>query len=392
MKLKITMVEGTPQADDSDIRIVDTGRVTIGRGDECTWSLPDPDRALSKKHCEVMFQGTVFVLKDTSTNGVFMNDADEPVGRGKTVVLKNGDTFRAADFVFRADLVGDEVNPFAAPETPSAPATSADRSGRGERVFVDPGSPLESKTFGGNEKDPFDAFAGSFDESDDGSGGDGDVLSRATSGGWSGSDGDADFGGGWNDDWSAADGGEGFDSGSQDGFFGASGPEGGGFDAFSAPEPAGADDWSDPVAPLESPMDPGLAPTEPAWGGGDPGSPASGAGDPDARSAALAAVLVEALLTAGRHHEAIAGRLGIGFGKDQMDLPAVSGESLVAHLLKLPDDQGIAMARGLGRAIVSQAETIAQSLEAGGGRPGDGESGASVAADPFAADPFSQDD
>ncbi|WP_366657416.1 FHA domain-containing protein [Fodinicurvata sp. EGI_FJ10296] len=372
MKLKITMIEGTPQADDGTIRVVDTGRVTIGRGDDCSWSLPDPDRALSKHHCEVLFQGTVFVLKDTSTNGVFMNDGAEPLGRGKSAVLKNGDTFRAADFVFRADLIGDEIDPFATPEPIAAPAGVA-RPARGDRSFVDPGSPLDSNAFSSNAADPFDAFAGSLDD-----GGDDGFLTNAKTDGWAAGADDttSEFASGWGDDWSTDSTGDEFASGSDGGFFDKSGPDGGGFDAFSASDPIGSETGSVPFGP--GPELAGDSGGDAPWGGGAVDQDMGAAG----RSSALAAILIDALLMTGRHHEAIAGRLGVRLGAEGGDLPAVSGESLVAHLLQLPGDEGTAMARGLGRAVVAQAEAIAQTLEAGG------TSGAADGGDPFGDDPF----
>ena len=133
MRLRIIRTSGNGAARE---RIIGRETLVIGRGDDCDWVLPDPERTLSKQHCEVAFQGAVYVLRDTSTNGVFLNGSAEPVGRGKAVVLKHGDTFRAAAFGFRVEVLAPDAAPAA---------------------FVDPGSAIDGAT--GPAQDAFDAFA-----------------------------------------------------------------------------------------------------------------------------------------------------------------------------------------------------------------------------------------
>lgn len=79
-------------------RTVDAGRLTIGRGPENDWVLPDPERIISKQHCLIEANDGVYSLTDTSSNGVFVNSSDKPVGRGNMVVLKDGDNFRISHF------------------------------------------------------------------------------------------------------------------------------------------------------------------------------------------------------------------------------------------------------------------------------------------------------
>ncbi len=57
---------------------------TIGRGSTCDWSLPDPQRHISSRHCEIKFRDGAYWLTDTSTNGTFVNDtAERPPGRAQ---------------------------------------------------------------------------------------------------------------------------------------------------------------------------------------------------------------------------------------------------------------------------------------------------------------------
>ena len=52
---------------------------TIGRAPDNDWVLPDPKRVVSGHHCEIEYRNGAYWIKDTSTNGVFVNDAEDPV-------------------------------------------------------------------------------------------------------------------------------------------------------------------------------------------------------------------------------------------------------------------------------------------------------------------------
>ncbi|MGG5812349.1 FHA domain-containing protein, partial [Falsiroseomonas sp. CW058] len=70
------------------------GEISLGRGAECDWQLADPDRVLSKRHCVVEFFGGGWQLRDTSTNGTFVNHGAAPVGRDQVRPLLDGDRLR----------------------------------------------------------------------------------------------------------------------------------------------------------------------------------------------------------------------------------------------------------------------------------------------------------
>lgn len=71
---------------------------TIGRSLESDWSLPDGQRFLSSRHASIDFRSGSYYIVDTSKNGVFINDADEPVGRGKPQRLFPGDRIRIGEY------------------------------------------------------------------------------------------------------------------------------------------------------------------------------------------------------------------------------------------------------------------------------------------------------
>jgi predicted component of type VI protein secretion system len=97
-------------SDHEDILEEDCTRVfgedggTIGRSLESDWILPDPQRYLSGKHATIDFQSGAFYLADVSTNGVYMNDEEEPLGKGNPRRLFSGDRIRMGDFSFIVGL------------------------------------------------------------------------------------------------------------------------------------------------------------------------------------------------------------------------------------------------------------------------------------------------
>jgi predicted component of type VI protein secretion system len=100
------------------VREFDAEGGTIGRSLDNDWILPDPDHYISGKHATVDFQSGAYYLADISTNGVYINDADEPLGRGNPRRLFDGDRIRMGDFKFVVTL--DEGQDLAMPPDPPA--------------------------------------------------------------------------------------------------------------------------------------------------------------------------------------------------------------------------------------------------------------------------------
>lgn len=109
MKLRLTLLRCPPEQGADKSRELATGRLTIGRGPDNDWVLQDQERVLSKNHCMVEFKGGVYLVIDSSTNGVFLNDGGEPVGRGNTAMLHDGDRLRMGDFLIGARFVEDSA-------------------------------------------------------------------------------------------------------------------------------------------------------------------------------------------------------------------------------------------------------------------------------------------
>jgi len=77
-----------------ETRTVSGGEFSIGRGPENDCVLADPERGLSKRHCVLAFRAGGWQIADLSTNGTFVNREGEPIGRGQTHDLRDGDRLR----------------------------------------------------------------------------------------------------------------------------------------------------------------------------------------------------------------------------------------------------------------------------------------------------------
>lgn len=89
---------------DDCVRVFREDGGTIGRSLENDWILPDPDKFISGKHATIDFQTGAYYLADVSTNGVYVNNAEEPLGRGNPRRLFDGDRLRMGDFEFLVSL------------------------------------------------------------------------------------------------------------------------------------------------------------------------------------------------------------------------------------------------------------------------------------------------
>ena len=117
LQLKITSKQKELLGDDY-IREFHAEGGTIGRSLDNDWVLPDPDHYISAKHATVDYQSGAYYLADISTNGVYVNGADEPLGRGNPRRLFDGDTLRMGDFEFVVAL--DEGQDLVMPPDPPA--------------------------------------------------------------------------------------------------------------------------------------------------------------------------------------------------------------------------------------------------------------------------------
>jgi type VI secretion system protein len=94
---------------------------TIGRREDNDWVLPDPQRYLGRQHAEISYRDGAYYLVDVSTNGVFVNHARNPVGRGNSVQLNDGDSLAMGDYEITVSI-GEALLSDLLPSLPEGPA------------------------------------------------------------------------------------------------------------------------------------------------------------------------------------------------------------------------------------------------------------------------------
>jgi type VI secretion system FHA domain protein len=84
------------------------GGGTIGRSLESDWVLPDGQRYLSSRHASIDYRSGSYYIVDTSTNGVYVNDSEQPVGRGNPQRLFTGDRIRLGEYEIAVDVIDED--------------------------------------------------------------------------------------------------------------------------------------------------------------------------------------------------------------------------------------------------------------------------------------------
>src|SRR5580698_5804186 len=92
----------------------------IGRSPTADWSLPDPQHYISSVHCEIDYRDSAYVLVDKSTNGTFVNGAQQRLAGPHSICA--GDVIVIGHYSIKAELqgaAGAQPAESAAPETPA---------------------------------------------------------------------------------------------------------------------------------------------------------------------------------------------------------------------------------------------------------------------------------
>lgn len=90
-------------------RVFKSYPVIIGRSQSCDYVLQDVSKYISSNHALISQSNSTFLLQDTSVNGVYINGSTEPVGKGKTATLRNGDKVTIGDYCLRV-IIQDDAN------------------------------------------------------------------------------------------------------------------------------------------------------------------------------------------------------------------------------------------------------------------------------------------
>jgi len=119
MSLSLKLVNETTLPDGGPVSFRISGKrgIDIGRDAHLDWTLPDPTRYISSKHCEIRYKDGGYWLHDVSTNGTFLNGADHRMRAPHR--LATGDRFTVGHYIVAVTVEGEagtaETSPQGAP-------------------------------------------------------------------------------------------------------------------------------------------------------------------------------------------------------------------------------------------------------------------------------------
>src|SRR5215470_17811239 len=122
MGLTLTIENLTSLPDGGPLSVSVKGKsgLDIGRDQYLDWTLPDPSRFISGKHCEVRWHDGGYWLHDISTNGTFLDGADSRLKEPHK--LRNGDRFAVGHYIIVVAIDGEGAGAGTGAEARSADA------------------------------------------------------------------------------------------------------------------------------------------------------------------------------------------------------------------------------------------------------------------------------
>jgi len=72
--------------------------IIIGRSINCDFRLEDPSRYISSNHAVISIENSILRVQDCSSNGVFINNSNNPVGRLQLATIEHGDLISIGDY------------------------------------------------------------------------------------------------------------------------------------------------------------------------------------------------------------------------------------------------------------------------------------------------------
>ncbi len=109
LQIRVVSLNGRPLGRDLLARFGEAGG-TIGRGENSTLVLPDPERFISRTHASISFQAGGFVITDNSTkNPIILNG--RPMGPGSQARLANGDQIQLGGYMLAVEVAARECAP-----------------------------------------------------------------------------------------------------------------------------------------------------------------------------------------------------------------------------------------------------------------------------------------
>jgi type VI secretion system protein ImpI len=113
LRLSIENVPTLPDGGPTSFTVAGKRTVDIGRDQHLDWTLPDPTRFVSGKHCEVHYRDNAYWLHDVSTNGTFFYGVEQRMRSPHR--LKDGDRLVIGQYIISVAIDGEPNSDAAAP-------------------------------------------------------------------------------------------------------------------------------------------------------------------------------------------------------------------------------------------------------------------------------------
>lgn len=149
--LRLTLIGSFDTQAEERSRTVTAGPFRIGRDADNDWVLEDARRLISRHHCTIELKAGIFIVIDTSSNGLFLNNAEQPVGRGNTAILSDGDRLVLPGTTIAVELKQSDsraTDPFLAVLPPPPGSKRDDAGGEDDGLMALPDFPRANPAAG----------------------------------------------------------------------------------------------------------------------------------------------------------------------------------------------------------------------------------------------------
>lgn len=130
MTLRLVVLSSPVPQPRPELRL-ESGRAVLGREADCDWPLADPQMFVSRRHCIVAAGAAGWIVTDTSSGGLYLDDAALPLGQGQSAPLRDGMRLRLGEVLLAVAIDAP------APDAPPLDAAPAE-TGMGLDPFFAP--------------------------------------------------------------------------------------------------------------------------------------------------------------------------------------------------------------------------------------------------------------
>lgn len=109
LRLELDNVTNLPDGGPTSLVVEGRRSVDIGRDTYLDWTLPDPSRYVSGRHCEIHYRDGGYFITDISTNGTYLNGSDTRLT--EPTRLRSGDQMMIGDYIINVSIDETEKPP-----------------------------------------------------------------------------------------------------------------------------------------------------------------------------------------------------------------------------------------------------------------------------------------